>query len=827
MRCSDTTLYLSGLQVSILDIISAQADGKSLDPSRLPHLARHSTLHLETRFGSLTVEADPDALHGRRARTGAPESIDPALAALTLANFARHPRRRESRAYARTLAPAALRQASEEDLAVIVATTPGAIGAWRDLAPAQLAVRIMRSGRLADAAVAAGAYPAAAAGAPEGSRTLDENDREAVFARALAAGERPRPNTYMERAALAAAYPDMAAQMLTDPHPLVRVAAYQHAPREALLRALTTEDSDVARRAAAGVLASRLSLPVTPEGPISGRVKGAAERPELLLVDVDGTLIEGEGLRDESSIAALKAAQQAGVVVVLVTGRTLERLAPLDLGIDLAVADGELVDVARMRTLGRFSDKADAARSLSGMLGTTRCAAVGDGAADAPMFAAVREMGGRAGALASGQNEALAEATDLVGPSGSGGVGRYVSGLLAGRQAPQVPPVRVATSHAANYPSYMVSATTFAGLLDRHGVPEGWKAAHGHVTLDYPQQGQDRPLLKPEAGTTLEAYALVRTRSTLSLAVRATLPDGTVIDRQPGGTPLHLTLATAPSERGGHVPPVAAGRAVAAALDADGTDAPTLEMLPEPAPLPALAAPVGSGAGRLPQAVEEAALRAPGADARTAEVAHRGVGEQVAQHLAAERPVESALRGGGRLSSGLVVLTGLPASGKTTLAREAEKLGAVAVSLDGARGEINGDEGSQARLEDVLAISHARMALQLSLGWVVVSDATNVTRPILDHHIRLARAAGVPAVSVALNTAVDVSLARDAKRHEAGLRSVGGQAGGGYSAETAAQVVGKLAARRDAAAAGPGISAGFDASLTQDELLAALRAPGV
>jgi predicted kinase len=825
VRCSDTTLYLAGLQVNILDIVSVAVDGAPTDPARLPRLSRHATLKLQTRFGTTTVNADPGALHGRKARTASDAGSDPVLAALALANFARHPRRSASRAYARRLAPSALRSAREDDLVTLVSTFPAAFDAWRDLAPAQLAVRIVRSGRLAAAALDAGLFSAAAgcASIPERSRTLDISGRDAVFSQEILRGGRPEPKSYAERATLAAAYPDVAAQMISDPHPLVRAAAYQRAPHEALLSALTADVSDAARRAAASVLAARLGLAVTTEGPIRGRAaSGRAERPEVLFVDVDSTLIEGENLRDASSVAALHAAQAAGVVVVLVTGRTLERLTPLDLGVEFAVADGELVDVTGMRALGRFSDKGDAVRGVCAMLGTTRCAAVGDGAIDAPMFEQVREFGGRAGVLASGQNEALAAATDLVGPFGSGGAGRFVQRLLSGEVVPAVPPIRVPVSRPTNYSSWMVAAGTFDRLLSEHGVPEGWKAAHGHVTLDYPQPSQEEPLRKPDPDARLEAYALVRSPSTLSLAVRATLAGGTVIDSQLPGTPLHLTLATAPSSRGGHVPPVAAGRAVAAALAEGDHDGVSIEVLPDPVFLDALSAPAGSASDRLPLRVEEAAIRSGASDAIAAGVAFRGVGEAAADHLAADRPVEAALRAQAPLSSGLVVLSGLPASGKTTLAHKAVQLGAVAVSLDAARGELNGDEASQERLADVLAVSHARLAMELSLGRVVVSDATNVERRVLDHHLELARVAGVPAVSVALGASEQTSLERDRARHEAGHRSVGGGTGGPYSDAAAARIVGRLASRLDTTASGSGVAAGFDASLTPDELLAAL-----
>lgn len=64
---------------------------------------------------------------------------------------------------------------------------------------------------------------------------------------------------------------------------------------------------------------------------------------ELLVLDVDGTLLTDEGLISKRTLAALRKAQQTGVVIVLASGRPLHGLLPLAEKLDLDKYGGYLL----------------------------------------------------------------------------------------------------------------------------------------------------------------------------------------------------------------------------------------------------------------------------------------------------------------------------------------------------------------------------------------------------------------------------------------------------------------------------------------------------
>lgn len=77
----------------------------------------------------------------------------------------------------------------------------------------------------------------------------------------------------------------------------------------------------------------------------------------------------------------------------------------------------------------------------------------------------------------------------------------------------------------------------------------------------------------------------------------------------------------------------------------------------------------------------------------------------------------------------LIVLGGLPASGKSTYAEMLVESGVFcAVSTDGIRGELYGDENIQGDGKTVFAIAHARIEDLGKDGNNVVFDATNIDR---------------------------------------------------------------------------------------------------
>ena len=77
----------------------------------------------------------------------------------------------------------------------------------------------------------------------------------------------------------------------------------------------------------------------------------------------------------------------------------------------------------------------------------------------------------------------------------------------------------------------------------------------------------------------------------------------------------------------------------------------------------------------------------------------------------------------------LIVMCGLPASGKSTYSEWLAESGVFcAVSTDGIRGELYGDENIQGDGKTVFAIAHARIEDLGKDGNNVVFDATNIDR---------------------------------------------------------------------------------------------------
>jgi predicted kinase len=114
-------------------------------------------------------------------------------------------------------------------------------------------------------------------------------------------------------------------------------------------------------------------------------------------------------------------------------------------------------------------------------------------------------------------------------------------------------------------------------------------------------------------------------------------------------------------------------------------------------------------------------------------------------------------------SPALVVLIGAAGAGKSTVARRQFRPDEV-VSSDETRGRLTGDPTNQRVTRRAFAILHREVADRLLAGRLVVVDATSVERHARSSLRRLARAAGVPTVAVALvMPAADVH-ARNAAR---------------------------------------------------------------
>lgn len=86
--------------------------------------------------------------------------------------------------------------------------------------------------------------------------------------------------------------------------------------------------------------------------------------------------------------------------------------------------------------------------------------------------------------------------------------------------------------------------------------------------------------------------------------------------------------------------------------------------------------------------------------------------------------------------SKLIMLSGLPASGKSTLAKELqEKENAVIVSSDEMRAELFGDINSQENNTELFKKAHERINGFLNEGKTVIYDATNINRKRRIHFI--------------------------------------------------------------------------------------------
>ena len=78
----------------------------------------------------------------------------------------------------------------------------------------------------------------------------------------------------------------------------------------------------------------------------------------------------------------------------------------------------------------------------------------------------------------------------------------------------------------------------------------------------------------------------------------------------------------------------------------------------------------------------------------------------------------------------LVILTGIPGSGKTTYAKKyvEETLNTIHLSSDAIRKELYGDESIQGNPADIFSLMQKRAVEALNNGQNVIYDATNITR---------------------------------------------------------------------------------------------------
>lgn len=113
----------------------------------------------------------------------------------------------------------------------------------------------------------------------------------------------------------------------------------------------------------------------------------------------------------------------------------------------------------------------------------------------------------------------------------------------------------------------------------------------------------------------------------------------------------------------------------------------------------------------------------------------------------------------------LIVLCGLPASGKSTYSKWLTESGVFcAVSTDGIRGELYGNENIQGDGKTVFGIAHARIEDLGKDGNNVVFDATNTNAKRRKEFVKKMRPYFDIIILKWFNTPINVCLERNAQR---------------------------------------------------------------
>jgi predicted kinase len=116
-------------------------------------------------------------------------------------------------------------------------------------------------------------------------------------------------------------------------------------------------------------------------------------------------------------------------------------------------------------------------------------------------------------------------------------------------------------------------------------------------------------------------------------------------------------------------------------------------------------------------------------------------------------------------ANALVLLVGPSGAGKSTWAARTLPAGAV-LSSDAFRELVAGDAADQSATADAFRVLHAVARARLRRGLLTAVDATNLSERARRTLLRLASAAGRPAVAVAFDVPLDRCLARNAARAE-------------------------------------------------------------
>ncbi|SRR5579875_710556 len=114
---------------------------------------------------------------------------------------------------------------------------------------------------------------------------------------------------------------------------------------------------------------------------------------------------------------------------------------------------------------------------------------------------------------------------------------------------------------------------------------------------------------------------------------------------------------------------------------------------------------------------------------------------------------------------GVLVMVGIPASGKSTVAEALAAAGVTRLSRDAIRGELYGDEAIQGSGAEVSRLFYARLEDALAAGKLVVDDSTNCDRLLRRPVIALAQHHGYEnIVLVVMETPLGECLRRNRAR---------------------------------------------------------------
>ena len=115
--------------------------------------------------------------------------------------------------------------------------------------------------------------------------------------------------------------------------------------------------------------------------------------------------------------------------------------------------------------------------------------------------------------------------------------------------------------------------------------------------------------------------------------------------------------------------------------------------------------------------------------------------------------------------SKLIVMVGLPGSGKSYRARELQKLAnAEIISSDSIRKELSGDENSQSNNELVFKTLYYRIRELLNQGRNVILDATNTSMKVRLHIMDEVRECNCEKMAYVMATPVEECIKRDLER---------------------------------------------------------------